>query len=208
MYYKDFYNHVSTEEIARQLLGCLVVKETDKGRVSGWIVETEAYLGVEDEAAHTFNGRKTPRVSSMYESAGTIYIYSMHTHRMLNVVTQPEGVPQAVLIRAIEPYEGITVMQENRLKHGRELTNGPGKLTKAMGIELTDDGYSIFSEPLFIESTSRKIPNQIGTSPRIGIPNKGKWTDAPLRYTVVGNPFVSRKVGKVSVDNGWKTVLE
>lgn len=198
----------STEEIAKQLLGCLVIKETEVGKLSGWIVETEAYLGVEDEAAHTFNGKKTPRVASMYETAGTVYIYSMHTHHMLNIVTQPEGIPHAVLIRAIEPFEGEDLMLMNRQKQGVELTNGPGKMTKAMGINMADNGTTIKEKPLYIDELMKKIPQVIEASPRIGIPNKGIWTQAPLRYTVVGNPNVSRKRGKVSVDNGWKTVLK
>lgn len=91
-----FDSKKTTEEIAQELLGMLVVKETDAGIVSGWIVETEAYLGEIDQAAHSYKLKKTPRLNSMYQEAGTIYIYSMHTHHMLNLVVQAKGIPEAV----------------------------------------------------------------------------------------------------------------
>ncbi len=104
----------STEEIAQDLLGCLIIKNTEEGSCSGWIVETEAYLGEVDEAAHSYALKKTPRLESMYKQAGTIYIYSMHTHQMLNLTVQETGVPHAILIRAIEPYIGIEVPNKQR----------------------------------------------------------------------------------------------
>ena len=193
----------TTEEIAQDLLGCLVIKETDEGVTSGWIVETEAYLGEIDEAAHSFGLKETPRLASMYKEPGTIYIYSMHTHLMLNVVVQEKGVPEAILIRAIEPYKGMALMSDRRGKTGFVVTDGPGKLTKAMDITKLDDGTLAWEPPLRIDVETRKIPKKIELSPRIGIPNKGKWTDALLRYTVVGNPYVSRKKGEIEADFGW-----
>lgn len=193
----------TTEEIAQDLLGCLVIKETDEGVTSGWIVETEAYLGEIDGAAHSYGLKKTPRLASMYKESGTIYIYSMHTHLMLNVVVQEEGKPEAILIRAIEPYTGMDLMAERRGKAGFVVTDGPGKLTKAMNITKLDDGTLAWDPPLRIDVDTRKSPKKIEVSPRIGIPNKGKWTDSPLRYTVAGNPYVSRKKGKIEADFGW-----
>ena len=193
----------TTEEIAQDLLGCLVIKETDEGVTSGWIVETEAYLGEIDEAAHSFGLKETPRLASMYKEPGTIYIYNMHTHLMLNVVVQEKGVPEAILIRAIEPYKGMALMSDRRGKTGFVVTDGPGKLTKAMDITKLDDGTLAWEPPLRIDVETRKIPKKIEVSSRIGIPNKGKWTDALLRYTVVGNPYVSRKKGKIEADFGW-----
>ncbi|MCM3512563.1 DNA-3-methyladenine glycosylase [Carnobacterium inhibens] len=193
----------TTEEIAQDLLGCLVIKETDEGVTSGWIVETEAYLGEIDEAAHSFGLKSTPRLASMYKEPGTIYVYSMHTHLMLNAVVQEKGIPEAILIRAIEPYKGMSLMSERRGKTGFVVTDGPGKLTKAMNITKLDDGTLAWEPPLRIDVETRKIPKKIELSPRIGIPNKGKWTDALLRYTVVGNPYVSRKKGKIEADFGW-----
>lgn len=193
----------TTEEIAKSLLGRLLVKETPEGTVSGWIVETEAYLGVIDEAAHSFNGKNTPRLKSMYEEAGTIYVYQMHTHQMLNLVVKEEGNPEAVLIRGIEPLMGLELMETRRGKTGIEVSNGPSKLTKAFAINQTDEGSKIYEKPLDIAKEKRKIPVSIDVSPRIGIPNKGKWTEAPLRYSVAGNPYVSKRRGKIDGNNGW-----
>lgn len=198
-----FDTALPTTEVAQRLLGCLLVKETDEGMTSGWIVETEAYLGEPDQAAHTFGLRKTPRLKAMYQPAGTIYIYHMHTHTMMNIVAQEEGNPQGVLVRAIEPLDGIELMEERRKMTGFNLTNGPGKMTKAMGISKEDYGTWISEPPLFLSSTMRREPKEIVATPRIGIPNKGEWTEAPLRYIVNGNPYVSRKKGFIDTNLGW-----
>lgn len=194
----------STEEIAQDLLGCLLIKETDEGICSGWIIETEAYLGEIDEAAHSYSLKKTPRLESMYKEAGTIYIYSMHTHQMMNIVVQKKGTPHAILIRAIEPYSGMDLMKKRRNKEGLLLTNGPGKLTKAMGIDKTDNGTLITEKPLYLSQTKKKTPKKINVTARIGIPNKGIWTDALLRYTVDGNPYISGRKERIDEDFGWK----
>lgn len=194
----------TTEEIAQELLGCLLIKETDAGVTSGWIVETEAYVGEFDQAAHSFGLRKTPRLKAMYQPAGTIYIYHMHTHTMLNIVAKEAGNPQGILIRAVEPFSGIDLMEERRNMGGINLTNGPGKLTKAMGITKEDYGTSIGDAPLYLSTEQRRTPKQIIATPRIGIPNKGEWTDKPLRFIVAGNPYVSRKKGSVELDFGWQ----
>lgn len=194
----------TTEEIAQELLGCLLIKETDAGVTSGWIVETEAYVGEFDQAAHSFGLRKTPRLKAMYQPAGTIYIYHMHTHTMLNIVAKEAGNPQGILIRAVEPFSGIDLMEERRNMGGINLTNGPGKLTKAMGITKEDYGTSIGDAPLYLSTEQRRTPKQIIATPRIGIPNKGEWTDKPLRFIVTGNPYVSRKKGSVELDFGWQ----
>jgi DNA-3-methyladenine glycosylase len=200
-----FYSHYTTQEIARELLGCLLVHETEQGRMSGWIVETEAYLGIRDQAAHSYGGRKTKRNEVMYRKPGTIYVYQMHTHAMLNIITQAEGVPEGILIRAIEPFEGIELMLQNRPKKGFLLTNGPGKLTEAMNITMKENGGSIFGSGLFIAEQRRRIPNEVVATPRIGIPDKGEWTHEPLRYVVANNPYVSKWFGKITENHGWKT---
>jgi len=199
---------LSTEEVAERLLGCLLVKETDGIVTSGFIVETEAYVGVVDEASHSYNYKNTPRMQAMFDPAGTIYIYKMHTHNLLNVVTKKQGDPQAVLIRAVEPCQGIEIMEERRSRKGAEVTNGPGKLTKAMGVTMDANRTSILSPTLYVDTATKKVPKKVEKSKRIGIPNKGKWTEEPLRYTVKGNPYLSGKKGRVSVDNGWGTMLD
>ncbi len=184
----DYINQ-STEDIARQLLGKILIHQTPTVTYSGYIIETEAYIGVEDMACHSYAGRRTPRLESMYKIGGTIYIYTMHTHHMLNIVTKEAGDPQAVLVRAIEPLDGIEWMERNRNTTGVPICNGPGKLTKAMDITKILDGALINESSLFI--ADGKTPTQIVESPRIGIPNKEDWTSRLLRYYVKGNPFVS-----------------
>lgn len=186
----DFINS-TTEEIARQLLGKKLIHKTESAIYSGYITETEAYLGVDDQACHTFGGKRTPKVTSMYEIGGTIYIYTMHTHNMLNIVTKDRDDPQAVLIRAIEPVDGLDHMEKNRNQTGVQVSNGPGKLTKAMEITKALDGKIIGTCSLSIDEEHMKTPLQIIEAPRIGIPNKGEWTAANLRYYVQGNPFVT-----------------
>ncbi|WP_400248162.1 DNA-3-methyladenine glycosylase [Niallia sp. JL1B1071] len=198
----DYINQ-STEEIARQLLGKILIHQTPTHSYSGYIVETEAYIGVEDMACHSYAGRRTPRLESMYKIGGTIYIYTMHTHQMLNIVTKKTGNPQAVLIRAIEPLGGIEWMERNRNTTGVTICNGPGKLTKAMEITKILDGDLLNESSLFIKDG--KTPTQIVESPRIGIPNKEEWTSMPLRYYVKGHPFVSgmKKRETLTVEEYW-----
>lgn len=130
----------STIDTAKALLGVKVIYNDDGQIYSGYIVETEAYLGFDDRAAHGFGGKQTPKVTSLYQRGGTIYGHIMHTHLLINFVTQQAGVPEGVLIRAIEPVDGIEAMKINRGKYGYELTNGPGKWTKAFHIPRAIDG--------------------------------------------------------------------
>ena len=130
----------------------------------------------------------------------------MHTHLLINFVTRTEGIPEGVLIRAIEPDEGIGAMNVNRGKSGYELTNGPGKWTKAFNIPRSIDGSTLNDCKLSIDTNHRKYPKTIVESGRIGIPNKGEWTNKPLRFTVKGNPYVSRmrKSDFQNPDDTWK----
>lgn len=195
----------STEEVAKNLLGRKLISETPEGLTTGWIVETEAYLGAIDMAAHTYQNRKTPRVEAMYGAAGTIYLYNMMGNILLNIATKEIGNPEAVLIRAVQPEIGLNLMEDRRGKKRYELTNGPGKLTQAMGITMAEYGGRITDPPLYIDFSERKEPRQILKTPRIGIPNKEEWTEAPLRYIVKENPYVSRRRGKIdTVNYGWK----
>lgn len=203
-YYRGRINGFKTEEIAQALLGCLLVNETDEGRSAGLIVETEAYLGTLDEAAHSYNGRNTKRIQAMFERAGSLYVHQMHSHVLVNLVTQDVGEPQGVLIRALEPVEGIQLMERRRQRKGRELTNGPGKLSQALGITMAYNLGHIQESKLSLELDKRKIPEEILKSGRIGIHNKGSWTDAPFRFFVKGNPYVSRFKGEVSENLGWR----
>lgn len=181
----------STLELAKSLLGCLLIKETAEGVASGYIVETEAYLGAKDRAAHSYGNRRTKRTEIMFGEAGFVYTYMMHTHTLVNVVGGPIETPHAILIRAVEPYQGLDLMTKRRgIDKLQNLTNGPGKLTKALGITMNDYGHSFCNPPLYI--TSGKIPDDISIGPRVGIDNSGEAKDYPYRFWITGNPFVSR----------------
>lgn len=203
----EIFKKKSTEEIAQFLLGMYLEHETASGILGGYIVDVEAYLGPEDMAAHSFGLRKTPRLKAMYEKPGTIYLYTMHTHLILNMITREVGMPQGVMIRAIQPISGLEQMEMNRKgQRGKELTNGPGKLVAALGITKNLYGQSIFESKLKIVPEKRNYPKKIVALPRIGIPNKGAWTTMPLRYIVSGNPYISKQK-KCDIDTqnfGWQ----
>ena len=185
------YYSKPTLELARDLLGCTLVKITDEGKTSGIIVETEAYIGPQDRAAHSYNNRRTKRTEIMFDSFGHVYTYLMHTHCLFNIVSGGRDEPEAILIRAIEPTLGHTLMQERRgLQNSPSLTNGPGKLTKAMGITMADYGKLLPSADLYI--TTGINPDSISAGKRIGISNSGEAKDYPWRFWITGNPYVSR----------------
>ena len=214
-----------TISLAKDLLGKLILVKKDDEILGGYIVETEAYLGAVDRACHGFEGKRTPKVEALFGKAGTVYIYTMHTHKMLNIVSCEEGNPQAVLIRGIEPVINVERMVENRGKSGILVSNGPGKLTKAMGIsdkfnksniseitrnfqkitqEINYNSKNIQENVLYIDFENSKIPKKMEISERIGIPNKGVWTEKQLRYFVAGNKYVSRMKKSEFNDSCWK----
>lgn len=203
----DFIKKTTTEN-AKLLLGKKLLIDHDGLLVGGYIVEVEAYLGIIDMAAHAYNGKRTPKVESMYHAGGTIYIYSMHGHNMLNLVMQKEGIPEGVLIRGIQPTDGLEFMKAQRDVEGYNLTNGPGKLTNALGITKAFNGTTINSGNIMLDETDHLIPKKILLSARIGIPNKGEWTDKLLRFYVAGNPFVSQMPKRQMQDaaSTWKNV--
>ncbi|MCJ8008975.1 DNA-3-methyladenine glycosylase [Lederbergia wuyishanensis] len=187
---EEFF-HQSTIDLAKALLGCILVNETNEGITSGYIVETESYMGPYDRAAHSYNNRRTKRTEIMFGKAGLAYTYTMHTHCLINVVSAGIDEPHAVLIRALEPYTGVDLMTKRRpVDKIKNLTNGPGKLTKAMGITMEDYGRPLFEPPLYI--TPGIIPEEIMEGKRIGIDNTGEARDYPWRFWIKDNLFVSR----------------
>ncbi|PAD20350.1 DNA-3-methyladenine glycosylase [Terribacillus saccharophilus] len=187
---QSFYQQ-PTLELAQSLLGCLLVHETSEGITSGYIVETEAYRGALDRAAHSFNNRRTKRTEIMFQTPGYIYTYTMHRQVLLNVVSADAEIPEAVLIRALEPKDGIPLMETRRPdRKPRELTNGPGKLCQAMGIIQSHYGGHFTKSPLYI--APGYTPEQVEIGPRIGIPNAQEAKDFPWRFWVHGNRYVSR----------------
>jgi DNA-3-methyladenine glycosylase len=190
---RDFYRR-STLTVARELLGKRLVRVVDGQRLSGLIVEVEAYIGEDDAACHAARGR-TPRNEAMYGPPGHAYVYFIYgMHHCLNVVTEEVGFPAAVLIRALEPLEGLEIMRRHRPdKPDGELTNGPAKLCQALAIERGFNGMDLCSgEVLFIEEGQVVAQEEIGASPRIGIKTDELARSAPWRFYLQGNDFVSR----------------
>lgn len=179
-----------TLEVARELLGCEIWVKLGRSELGGRIVETEAYIGEEDPACHAHRGR-TARTSIMYGPAGFAYVYFTYgNHWMLNFVTEREEFPAAVLIRAIEPIVGTALMRRRRrVPRDFDLTNGPGKLTSALGISGDENGESLQGPRLKVISPPRKFDEPVATSGRIGV-NEG--FDRPWRFFLEGNPWVSK----------------
>lgn len=182
----SFYRR-PTETVARDLLGCTLVHVVGGRRISGRITETEAYLGIDDRACHTFGGRRTERVKSMYLEGGHAYVYFIYgVHFCFNVVTRSCDEPEAVLVRAIEPLEGIQAMRKRRkVKSDRDLTNGPGKLCLALGIDRSCDGLLLTAGELFIEPGLRAIvSDEIRASTRVGVDYAKEAAKWPLRFRI------------------------
>ncbi|WP_153723175.1 DNA-3-methyladenine glycosylase [Sporosarcina cascadiensis] len=180
-------------QLSRSLIGKYLVHETPAGLLAVRIVETEAYHGPEDRAAHSFSNRPTKRTEVMFGEAGMVYTYQMHTHVLMNVVAAAEGTPHAVLLRAGEPVEGLELMQVNRgshIKKAVDLTNGPGKLSKALGVTMQYYGRSWAEKPLYIADGLAQ--NEVETGPRVGIGNSGEAVHYPWRFYEKDNPFVSK----------------
>jgi len=193
---REFYTRPNVLTVARELLGRLLVLPAARGaRVSGIIVETEAYRGPQDRASHAFGGRRTERTRTMYAVGGTAYVYFVYgMYHQFNVVTNVEDVPHAVLVRALEPAEGIEIMRRRRRGRTDEsLTSGPGKLCLALGIDRVLDRADLLGDRVWIEEGRGPIPRSaIGAGPRIGIDYAGEWADKPWRFWIRNSRFVSR----------------
>jgi DNA-3-methyladenine glycosylase len=178
-------------QVARSAIGKILVHESPEGRLSGRIVEAEAYRGPQDRAAHSFGGRRTARTEVMFGPPGHAYVffvYGMHWH--FNLVTTAVGAPEAVLIRAVEPLEGIELMATRRgLPPGRrELTNGPGKLCRAFGIDARLYGADLTRRVVYLADGANP---KVARSKRIGVDYAGAWADKPWRFYDPTSPFVS-----------------
>lgn len=191
----SFYDRPNVVRIARELLGKVLVTEFDGQRTSGRIVEVEAYNGVIDRASHAWSGRRTRRTEVMYGEGGTAYVYLIYgIHHLFNVVTNKKDIPHAVLVRALEPLEGIPIMlkrtRKARLDHS--LTRGPGNLSKAMGLYTQHTGYSLHEGEIYIGDDGYRIrPADIIATPRIGVDYAGEDAALPYRFFVKGSPYVS-----------------
>ena len=194
----SFYRRADALTLARELLGKrLVVPASPTGaRVSGRIVETEAYMGPEDKAAHSYANRRTPRTETMFAAGGVAYVYFIYgMYYQFNVVASQAEIPQAVLVRALEPEEGVEWMRRRRpVRRDLDLTNGPGKLCMALGLDRSFNGADLRGERVWIEDAGATIsPDEIAAGARIGIDYAAEYAAMPWRFWVRDNPYVSRK---------------
>lgn len=190
-----------TVEVAKNLLGKKIIRNISGNFFCAKIVETEAYLGLEDKACHSYGGNITKRNEILYKEGGTIYVYLIYgMYNLLNIVTKSEIYPEAVLIRAVEPIENFDDFAINRFGkiykdlssyQRKKLTNGPGKLTMAMGIDRALNGKILSQDYLYIEE-GEDVKNIIETK-RIGIDYAGEDANLPLRFYIEDNPYVSVK---------------
>jgi DNA-3-methyladenine glycosylase len=182
--------------VSKSLLGKTLVHKTDDGVTAGKIVETEAYSGPEDKAAHSSGGRRTPRNEVMYGQKGHAYVYLIYgMYNCINITAGSiPGKPEAVLIRALDPVEGVELMAKRRdcPEKPANLTNGPGRLCIAMEISRAQNLHDLTAPPLYLEDAPEVPPDEIVASKRVGVDYAGEWKDLPWRFYVKNNRFVSK----------------
>jgi DNA-3-methyladenine glycosylase len=188
---RSFYEQ-NTIDVAKQLLGKYLVRKHPEGGAVGRIIETEAYVGPQDLACHASKGR-TARTEVMFGPAGHAYVYFIYGfYNMLNLVTEAKDFPAAVLIRAVEPVNGIELMKERRQNGAlRNLASGPGKLCQAFAVDRSLNGADLRGDVLYVEDRGEPIP-KFQAAPRIGVDYAGKWKSKPYRFLVRGSEFISK----------------
>ncbi|MXV38889.1 DNA-3-methyladenine glycosylase [Flavobacteriaceae bacterium Ap0902] len=192
----EFYQREDVTQIAQDLLGKKLCTNIHGAFTAGKIVETEAYHAPEDAASHAYLNRKTKRTMPFYQSGGIAYVYLIYgVYKLFNIITHIEGVPHAVLIRAIEPIDGIDIMlyRRNLNKIQRNLTGGPGLTSMALGIDMTHNGISMTSDVIWIGDAPKVDEHEVIASPRVGL---GKnviepYYSIPWRFRLKNNPFTS-----------------
>jgi DNA-3-methyladenine glycosylase len=191
----DFYRQLDTLEIAHALLGKYVVTNFDGITTAAKIVETEAYLGTTDRACHAYGGRRTARTEIMYAPGGVAYVYLCYgVHHLFNVITHQAGEPHAVLIRGVEPVEGIETMRLRRSASKVEprLCAGPGALSQALGIQMVHTGLDLTGETIYLEDRGEAYAkSEVIRSPRVGVGYAKEDALLPYRFRVIGNPWTS-----------------
>jgi DNA-3-methyladenine glycosylase len=192
---KAFYEREDVVKIAKELIGKVLVTNFDGVITSGRIVETEAYNGAVDKASHAYNNRRTKRTEIMFGEGGNAYVYLCYgIHHLFNVVTNVKDVPHAVLIRAVEPLEGIDIMLERMKKTKLDFSigRGPGNVSKALGIATHHTGNTLFGKDIYIADDGTKIPaKHIIASPRIGVDYAAEDALLPYRFYLKDNGYVS-----------------
>ncbi len=199
---REFYLRADTLQIAQDLIGKLLIVPTERGeRVSGMIVETEAYLGAIDKAAHSYNNRRTARNEITYAIGGHAYVFFIYgMYFQFNVVCGAKDSPHVVLIRAVEPVEGVEIMRERRLQKNptakmpdKNLTSGPGKLCIALDINRRLNGEDLLGDKIWLEDYKKISSEEIKIGKRIGIDYAEEFAEKPWRFRLKNNEFVSKK---------------
>ncbi|MEO6454100.1 MAG: DNA-3-methyladenine glycosylase [Ginsengibacter sp.] len=194
---KSFYSRKDVVSIARELIGKILVTDFDGNITSGRIVETEAYVALTDKASHSFAGRRTSRNEHMYAAPATAYVYICYgMHQMFNIVTNEKEIPDAILIRAVEPMQGIDIMLQRtgKLKADFTLTKGPGNVGKALGIFKKHSGLHLLDNEIYLLDDGIILSeDMIGISKRIGVESAGPDSLLPYRFYVRGNKYVTGK---------------
>lgn len=192
---KSFFLQDDVISISKDLLGKFIITNINGYTTSGMIVETEAYKGPEDKASHAYNNKRTPRTETMFKTGGIAYIYLCYgMHHLFNIVTNKSNIPHAVLIRAIEPIDGINTMltRRNFKQIKKQLTAGPGILTKALGISIKHNGISLLEDKIWIEDRGISFTdNEIIKSPRVNIAYAKEHAKLPWRFRVKKSPWTS-----------------
>ncbi|MBI3986113.1 MAG: DNA-3-methyladenine glycosylase [Lentisphaerae bacterium] len=190
-----FYRSPDVLRIGRQLLGKFLVTRLDGRLAGGMIVETEAYAGPEDRASHAYGNRRTARTDVMFWNGGVAYVYLCYgLHCLFNIVTGREGVPHAVLIRALQPVDGVEAMMQRRRKTrvDRTLAGGPGSLTRALGIRVEHSGMDLRGARIWLEDRGVRVPlRNILAGPRVGVEYAGAHARRPWRFRIRANPWTS-----------------
>ena len=199
---RRFYTRPNTLQIAQDLLGKILVVPAETGeRVSAMIVETEAYLGAIDKAAHSYGNRRTKRTETMFAEGSTVYIFFIYgMYFQFNVVVGNVGVPHAILIRAVEPVENVELMRERRALKSKNraakmpdknLTSGPGKLCIALGIDKTFNNENLTGKRVWLEDYKKFSDTEIVSGKRVGIDYAEEYAEKPWRFWVKDNSFIS-----------------
>jgi len=193
---ESYYHSSDVVALSHDLIGKYLFTSIDGSITGGFIVETEAYNGVVDRASHAFGNRNTPRTGTMFKPGGIAYVYLCYgIHEMFNVVTSVEGLPHAILVRAIQPTDGIETMLQRRNMPALKpnITSGPGSVAKALGITRKINAFSLQSDTIWIEDRGLMFPDQdIAAVPRVGVAYAGEDALLPYRFYVKGNPYVSK----------------
>lgn len=192
----SYYHNTDVVALSKDLIGKYLFTCIGGVITGGYIVETEAYNGIIDKASHAYGNRQTPRTKTMFMQGGVAYVYLCYgIHEMFNIVTSVEGQPHAILIRAVNPTEGLDVMLQRRKMEVLKptITSGPGSVAKALGISKEINAFSLQGDTIWVEDRGLTFPNEsIAAVPRVGVDYAGEDALLPYRFYVKGNPYVSK----------------